>query len=290
MTTTPAVFDPVAYKQTTREQWQTAADAWHRWGPVLHEWLGPATKTMLDMAGVGPGAHVLDVAAGAGEQTVAAARRVGPTGAVVATDISPNILRYCAQEARKMGLANVQTREADAEALDLPEGSFDSVICRLGLMYLPNLKGALEGMRRVLKPGGQMAAIVFAEAEANGFFSLPVSIIRKRAGLGSPLPGQPGPFSLGGPGVLERALGEAGFEEVRVERVGAPLRLETAEECVRLEKESYGALHQMLAKLDKSGREGAWAEVGRELKRFQEREGFVGPCELLVGAGVKPLG
>ena len=70
------VFDPVAYKSTTREQWQTTAEAWHRWGPTLEAWLGQATQAMLDMAGVKDGARVLDVAAGAGGQT----DRGGPTG------------------------------------------------------------------------------------------------------------------------------------------------------------------------------------------------------------------
>jgi ubiquinone/menaquinone biosynthesis C-methylase UbiE len=100
-------FDPAEYKQSTREQWQDAAEAWHRWGPTLEEWLGEATELMLDLAGVQEGARVLDVAAGAGGQTLAAARRVGPSGAVLATDISSNILELAAAEARAAGLTNV---------------------------------------------------------------------------------------------------------------------------------------------------------------------------------------
>ena len=88
MTTTSPPFDAVAYKAATRAQWDAAADAWHAWGPVLERWLGPATDLMLDLAGVSPGDRVLDVAAGAGGQTLSAARRVGPAGAVLATDIS----------------------------------------------------------------------------------------------------------------------------------------------------------------------------------------------------------
>ena len=97
MTSEAATFDPVRYKETTREQWQEAAERWHGWGPTLEEWLGEATEAMLDMAGVGPGTRVLDVAAGAGGQTLAAARRVGPDGYVLATDISPNILEFAAR-------------------------------------------------------------------------------------------------------------------------------------------------------------------------------------------------
>ncbi len=89
---TQTTFDPAKYKETTREQWQRAAEAWHRYGPTLGAWLGPATERMLDLAGVGSGHRVLDVAAGAGEQTLAIARRVGPGGSVLATDIAPRIL------------------------------------------------------------------------------------------------------------------------------------------------------------------------------------------------------
>jgi cyclopropane fatty-acyl-phospholipid synthase-like methyltransferase len=105
MTTGTPQFDPVKYKQTTREQWQTAAEAWHRWGPTIDQWLGPATEDMLNMAGIKAGNRVLDVAAGAGGQTLAAARRVGNNGYVLATDIASDILEYAAQEAHKAGLS-----------------------------------------------------------------------------------------------------------------------------------------------------------------------------------------
>ncbi len=57
-------FDAVKYKETTREQWQNAAEAWHRWIPVVRAWAGPATELMLELARVGPGGRVLDIAAG----------------------------------------------------------------------------------------------------------------------------------------------------------------------------------------------------------------------------------
>src|SRR5215210_5301710 len=109
-------FDPIKYKETTQEQWQAAAEPWYRWGPTLEEWLGQATETMLDMAEVGPGSRVLDVAAGAGGQTIAAAKRVGPSGYVLATDISSNILGFASEAAKKEGLADVvRTRVMDGE-------------------------------------------------------------------------------------------------------------------------------------------------------------------------------
>lgn len=284
-------FDPIKYKETTREQWQTAAEPWHRWGPTVDEWLGQATEMMLDMAEIGPGARVLDVAAGAGGQTIAAARRVGSDGYVLATDISPNILEFASAAAKEEGFTNVETRVMDGEDLqELEEESFDAVISRVGLIYFPDQQRALTGMLRALKPGGRLAAVVYSTPENNKFFSIPVSIIRTRAQLPPPLPGQPGPFSLGGDGVLEEAYWQAGFRDTRTQIVPSPLRLSSAAECVRFERESFGALHQMLSGLPESERGAVWEEIEEELRQFEGAEGFEGPCEMLVGVGVKPDG
>ena len=275
-------FDPLQYKSTTRQQWEDAAEAWHRWDPTLTTWLSEATELMLDGAGVGPGRRVLDVAAGAGGQSIAAARRVGPEGRVVATDISPTILKYAEKQAAELGLT-VDTVEADGERLGERVGSgYDSVISRLGLIYFPDQAAALAGFRSALRTGGQMSSVVYSTPDRNGFFAGPVGVIRQRAGLPAPGPGLPGPFSLGAPGVLEGAVRSAGFEHVVVETVDAPLRLSSAAECLRFERESFGALHQMLGGVAAEEREEVWAEVEESLRQYETPEGFVGPCELLV--------
>lgn len=286
MSSTVPVFDPIKYKATTREQWQSAAEAWHRWGPTLHQWLGEATNVMLDMADVREGQRVLDVAAGAGEQTIVTAQRVGLTGSVLATDISTNILAFAQQAARHAGLKNVETAMVDGENLELPENSFDAVISRVGLIYFPDQHKALTGMKRVLKSGGRVAAITYSTPENNKFFSVPVSIIRRRANLPLPLPGQPGPFSLGSPGVLEAAYQKAGFRDIQIRLVPSPLRIPSAAECVRFERESFGALHQMLAGVPEAERPSVWDEIENELKKFESAEGFVGPCEMVVAIGI----
>jgi SAM-dependent methyltransferase len=286
--TTQNIFDANKYKQTTREQWDTAAEAWHRWGPTLRSWLGPATERMLDLASVKSGCRVLDVAAGAGDQTIQVAARVAPGGNVLATDLSPAILRFAAEEAKRAGHTNVETRAMDGESLELADNTFDAVISRVGLIYFPDQQKALREMKRVLVPGGRVAAIVYATADVNGFFSVPVSIVRRHAKLGPPLAGQPGPFSLGAAGALQNAFEQAGFRDVKTERVAAPLRMKSAAECLRFEQESFGALHQMLSSLDADGRALAWKEVGAALAEFEkDAHGFVGPCELVIGVGTK---
>jgi ubiquinone/menaquinone biosynthesis C-methylase UbiE len=280
-------FDAAKYKSTTRQQWDVAAAAWDRWTPLLREWLGEATEAMLDLAAVRAGSRVLDVAAGAGDQTLQAAARVGPRGLVLATDISPKILEFAAAQAQRAGLVQVRTAVQDGEHLDVAEAGFDAVISRLGLIYFPDQLGALRSMKRALKPGGRVAAIVYSTPERNGFFSIPVSVIRARAPLPPPLPGQPGPFSLGGAGVLEAAFRSAGFVDVSSRLIEAPVRLSSATECVRFEQESFGALHQMLASLDARAQAAAWQEISAKLAQFERAGRFEGPCQLVVAAGTR---
>lgn len=281
------LFNPVTYKETTRAQWQAAAEAWYRWSPVLKQWLGKATDKMLEMAGITTGQRVLDIAAGAGEQSVTAAKKLGPAGYVLATDISSNILEFAKKLAKDEGLTNIETAVMDGENLTLDSESFDAVISRVGLIYFPDQQKALKEMWRVLKPGGKVAAIVYSTPEKNKFFSVPVSIIRNRAKLPPPLPGQPGPFSLGTAGVIEEAFTLAGFRNAKSELVNSPLVLSSAKECVRFERESFGALHQMLSSLTDDEKQSVWNEIEEELKKFETLRGFEGPCEMLVAVAEK---
>jgi SAM-dependent methyltransferase len=285
---TIASFDAQAYKSTTREQWQAAATAWDNWGPTIEDWLGPATETMLDLAGVGAGSRVLDVAAGSGGQTLVAARRVGPQGRVLATDIAPAILALAEHNAHAAGLTNVATRVMDGEQLDVEPGWFDAVISRVGLIYFPDRAAALAGIRRALRPGGRVAAVVYSTPAANEFFSIPISVIRERAQLPPPPPGAPGPFCLGSPGVAEQALTDAGFLDVRTVSLDAPVLLPTAADFLRFAQESFGALHQMLTGLDDAGRAATWKEIHERLTAFEGPDGWVGPCEMIVMAGTAP--
>jgi ubiquinone/menaquinone biosynthesis C-methylase UbiE len=243
---------------------------------------------MLDMAGISSGHRVLDIAAGAGEQSITTAKKVGPSGYVLATDISGNILEYAKQMAQQAGLDNIETKVMDGENLELEDETFDAVISRVGLIYFPDQQKALKEMLRVLKPGGKVAAIVYSTPEKNKFFSVPVSIIRNRAKLPPPLPGQPGPFSLGATGVIENAFSQAGFKNVKAGLVDSPLSLSSAKECVRFEKESFGALHQMMSSLSDGEKAAVWDEIETELKQFESDNGFTGPCEMVVAVGEKP--
>ena len=141
-----------------REQWDVKekADWWSAGQARRQETLGRATEMMLDMAGVQSGSRVLDVAAGTGESSLMAARRVGPTGYVLAVDFSASMLNAAAEAARNEGINNVETRVMNAEALELDEDSFDAVISRIALMVFPSPAKALTEMRRVVKSNGKL--------------------------------------------------------------------------------------------------------------------------------------
>ena len=243
---------------------------------------------MLDMCDIGQGSRVLDVAAGAGEQTMAVARRIGEKGHVLAIDISANILEFASREAKLAGFGNVGTNVLDGEnLLDLETDPFDAVISRVGLIYFPDQQKALAGMKHQLKMDGKAAAMVYSTADRNPFFSIPVSIIRRRASLPAPLPGQPGPFCLGNAQTLASVFSQAGYRNIEIETINAPLRLSSAAECLQFEQESFGALHQMMAGLSDSEKDETWNEIEEALSQFEVNGHFEGPCEMLVAVGMK---
>jgi len=175
----------------------------------------------------------------------------------------------------------------DGEKLDLADASFDAVLCRLGLMYMPNPVTALREWRRALRAGGRVAVAVFSTPDRNTWGDIPASIIRRRAQLPSPVPGQPGPFSLGGPGVLEGLFRQAGFANPEDRAVPAPLRMASAAEYVQVAREAFGGFNVMMAHLPPHERESVWNEVEFSMRSFESPSGFEVPGECLIGAATK---
>ena len=242
---------------------------------------------MLEVASVQPGSRVLDVAAGTGDQTLMAARRVGPTGNVLATDDSASMLKVAAEGARKEGLTNVETRVMNAENLALDADSFDAVICRNALMLFRNPAKALTEMRRVVKPGSKVAVIVFSAEERNPHHGIPFAIIRRLGNIPPPAPGEPWMYALGDPGVLEDVYSRAGFLNVSAHAVPIKRRLPSAADAIRSMRNSAGDLRELMSRLKDADRELAWAEIEQQLHQFEGPSGFEVPGEVLIGVGTK---
>src|SRR6266487_3615524 len=179
-----------------------------------------ATRQMLLAASLKPGDRVLDIAAGTGDQSMLAARIVGPTGLVLATDISAEMLQVAASRAELEQLTNISTQVMDAGQLDLDDETFDAAICRNGLMLVPRLQQALSEIHRVLKPGSNLAALVWSAPERNPLHSLPLALIAKYTkafSCATSSSNASGPFSLADKSRFEQALQDAGFRDVTIQ-------------------------------------------------------------------------
>ena len=241
---------------------------------------GPATEMMLDLVNLQLGDRVLDVAAGTGDQTLLTARRVGPNGYVLATDRSAAMLNGAAEAARKAGLTNIETRVMNAETLELDANSFDAVICRLGLMLFSHPLKALQEIRRVLKPGGKIAALVFSKIEQNPYQGIPLAITLRFGGTMTPH------FALGEHRLLRETFQDAGFADIAVHAVSLQRHFASAAEVVRSLRDTI-FLREAMANLDDAKRERAWAEIEQQLNGLETPAGIEMPGELLIGLGTK---
>jgi SAM-dependent methyltransferase len=242
---------------------------------------------MLDLAGIGSGHRVLDVAAGTGEQTLMAARRVGPHGFVLATDIADRMLAYLDEAARNEGLTNVQTRVMDARLLTLGPESFDAAICRLALMLIPERDKALTGIQRALKSGSKFAAVVLSIPEKNIHVSESLAIARRHAGLPPAPLEDPGMFALSDPAVLRSTFERAGFREVGVETVATDQRFPSLAAAMEHRRNSLPEMRPILDQMSDAKRDAVWKEIEMTMRQFERSDGVIVPTERLVAVGTK---
>jgi ubiquinone/menaquinone biosynthesis C-methylase UbiE len=274
-------------KSELRNTWESAAPGWAKWEQVFSVGLSSVTDTLIDMAGIRPGMRVLDLACGAGSQSIQAANRVGPTGRVVASDISATMLEYVRRNAIRAGLQNIEVLECAAEDLDETQTPFDASMSRLGLMLFPSPRGALEAVQRVLRSGARFAALVFTTPANNPFMAQPMAILLRHAGKSAPGPGQPGIFALGGGGILESLMKDGGLADVKARTVRAPLRLSATSDALEMMQQAFGAYRAVVADLSDVEKSKAWDEVYECLKQFETSRGFETGFEFIIGSGAK---
>lgn len=261
--------------------WNAVAHGWHDWIPLMHNWYSPATNLMLQLAQIERGDHVLDIAAGDCDQSIEAARRVGPKGRVLAIDLAREMLEIGARAAQEAGIHNIETRIMDAQNLDLPDASYDAAICRFGLMLLPDPTRALEGVNRVLKREARVSVVVYADNGAPEFGTA-VSVVRGFLGLET---ASQSVKSLGTPEALRTTLEKGGFRDIETHPLRLPIHLDSARECVRYLQATSPTLADMLSQLSEHDRDKAWNEVEAALARYERNEGFVVEHRVIVAAG-----
>jgi ubiquinone/menaquinone biosynthesis C-methylase UbiE len=222
------VSDPQELKNEQRRDWDAAAAGWKKWWPVFERSAQQVSDRLIELAGLGPGAKVLDIATGNGEPALTAARRIGSGGRVIATDQSAGMLAIARERAAALGVANVEFRQVDGEALLLAERDFDAIVCRWGLMFMPDVSGALRGIHERLRVGGRLTTAVWATADKMPLTMIGAEAVRKIAGLPPPPPDALGPLRLADESRMRGMLATVGFKYITVERMPVAFELESA--------------------------------------------------------------
>jgi SAM-dependent methyltransferase len=197
------------------------------------------------------------------------------------------MLNVAAEAARKEGLTNVETRVMNAEDLALDADSFDATICRIALMLFPNPAKALTEMRRVVKPGGNVAVMVYSALEKNPYHGIFYGVVRRLGNIPPPAPGEPWMYALGDPGALDDLYRRAGFLNVSIHTAPIPRRFPSAADAIRNMRNIAGDLRELMSRLNEAESERAWVEIEEQFKRFEGPNGFEAPGEVLIAAGTK---
>ena len=187
-----------------RQDWDSQAGAWYDQREAMLAASRPVHEWLVTNLQPRDGQRVLEIAAGPGDTGFLAAKRLG-TGRLVSTDLSPVMVDAARKRGAELGVKNVEYRPLDAQAMDLPDASFDGAICRWGYMLMPDPAAALRESLRVLKPGGRLVFAVFTGPDENPFASLPARILVEMGHLSRPTgEWQPGILALGDRGRLKR--------------------------------------------------------------------------------------
>jgi len=235
------------YKEAERQSWNSVAAGWQKWWHTVEKSAQKVSDRLIELAEIKPGQRVLDLATGIGEPAITSARIVGKMGQVTAADISANMLSFAKQRAISLGMQDViEFKEGDIETIDLVPSSFDAVLCRWGLMFLPDLNAGLSNIYRSLIEGGHFASAVWASPGQDTLSATTMNIVIKETNNKPPAPGTPGPFSLSDKNNLKNSFIRSGFKDLVTERMTVSFDFESPDDFTDFITETAGPLQKML--------------------------------------------
>ena len=266
--------------------WGAVAGGWAQHAEYADARGAQSAGRMLDLAEVGTGDRVLELACGPGGLGLAAAERVGPGGEVVLTDVAEQMTAIAAARAAELGLGNVAFRRLELEDIDEPDASYDVVLCREGLMFALQPARAVAEIRRVLRPGGRVAIAVWAARERNPWLGLVMDVVSEQTGAPVPPPGIPGPFALGEAGELRHLLDKAGLTEVQVGELSVPLRTASFDEWWARTSALAGPLSAILPSLPEAAVQAMRERASAAVRRYENASGGLDfPGVALIAGG-----
>lgn len=269
-----------------RDEWNSQAASWFRQRESLFAASRPIHEWMVDHLEPRPGMRVLEIAAGPGDTGFLAAKRLDG-GRLLSTDLSPSMVESARRRGEELGVTNVDYRVLDAQAMDLPDSSFDAVLCRWGFMLMPDPLASLRECRRVLVPGGRLVFAVFTGPEENPFASLPASILVEWEYLPKPGDGwRPGILALSDRTRLLSLIDRADFASVVVEPVEMAWSFESADDYWAFLVD-LTALGPLVRSLPDATREKFHSAVDDRLARFTSAAGVVLPSRCWCGVATR---
>jgi ubiquinone/menaquinone biosynthesis C-methylase UbiE len=284
-------FDPAAFKLGQRNNWNNLSSGWDKWYDLFESGAAPANRTLLEDAGVSAGHSVLDIGCGTGQPALAAAELAGPRGRVIGIDLAEEMLAVARRRAAELSLKNVEFVECDAESIDFGASSFDAVISRFGLMFLPDVDTTLRRSFDLLRPGGALTAAVWGAPPQVPFMSLAFGVAATRLELDSPAAGLPGPFSMANPGGLQEGLRRAGFADVTHKELRLVFTPDSAAEFAEFSWDLLpGRLRgELAARFGDERDPDTWNAVIAKASEFETGQGNLAmPCTCHCVRAVKP--
>jgi SAM-dependent methyltransferase len=272
-------------RASLRAIWSAVAPSWGEHAEHVDARGAAVAQAMLDSADLQRGERVLELACGPGGVGTAAAALVGPDGAVVLSDIAPEMIAIAAERAKNAGLKNVTTREVDLERIDYPDAAFDKVLCRDGLMLVPDPASAVRETHRILRADGLAVFAVWGSRDRNPWLGVLFDAVTAQTGVLVPPPGVPGPFSLEAPGALGELLARAGFTGTAVREVATPMKVSSLDEWWSLVPSLAGPLAQVLRSLPTEVTAAIRARVDAAMTDFATADGYELPGLSLLGVG-----
>jgi len=260
------MLDAGEFRDGQRHQWNSAATGWRRWSEMIDGAASGISERLVDLAGVEPGSRVLDVAAGYGEPSLSAARRAGSEGAVLATDISAEMIAFGRERAAATGLGNIEFVQSDAASLDFPQASFDAALSRWGIIFEPDAEAAAARIRGFLERGGRMAISSWGPPDRVPFLGIPMRTAMQRLQVSPPPPGTPGPLSRPTPQALGGLLEAAGFSDVEVEEAEVVFEWRSPEEFTVFIREIAPPITAMVAPHPQEVQDETWAAIGEAVR------------------------
>jgi len=243
------------------------------------------TEAMLERVQLEAGDRVLELACGPGGVGLAAASRVGPEGEAVLTDVAVEMTQIAAKRAEDAGLRNVTTRQMDIESIDEADASYDAVLSRAGIMFATDPAHALEGIARVLRPGGRAALAVWGPRGENPWLGLLMDSVSAQLGAPVPPPGIPGPFALGDAEKLGSLLREADFSDVQVEEVEVPMEVGSFDEWWTRTVALAGPLAKIIENMPEEGMAAVRDRARVSTAAFETSDGLRFPGLGLLASG-----